>query len=166
MWYRPDSAFEAILRREKLSLTQHLSLDDTDVLFYIKQWQASDDQILSDLANRFLHRKLFKAFDLDMPEDEKADFIEAAENTVAAAGFDPKFYFVDDAGGGAPYSFYTRGSGAVKDLIHVQDGYSRPAIREISEVSAAVRGLQKGYRIHRICFPAEVQGEIEKLYRQ
>jgi HD superfamily phosphohydrolase len=166
MWYRPDSAFEAILRREQLSLSQHLSLDDTDVLFYIKQWEASDDRVLADLAGRFLHRRLFKAFDLDMPDDEKQHFIEAAEDAVAAAGFDPKFYFVDDAGGGAPYSFYTRDGGTIKDLIFVEEGFSRPAIREISEVSAAVRGLQKGYRIHRICFPAEVQDAIEKLYRQ
>jgi len=163
-WYRPDSAFEAILRREKLTLKQHLSLDDADVIFYIKQWQSSDDKILADLASRFLNRRLFKAYDLDMPENEKCEFIAAARGAVARCGFDPDYYFVDDAGGGAPYSFYTHG-GSVKDQIFVEDGFSRPRIREISEVSAAVRGLQKGYRIHRICFPGEVQDEIEQLYR-
>jgi uncharacterized protein len=168
-WYRPDSAFEAILRREKLTLKQHLSLDDADVLFYIKQWQFSDDKVLADLASRFLNRRLFKAYDLDMPDEgEKVEFIAAARDTVRRAGFDPDYYFFDDAaGGGAPYSFYTRGEGAgsIKDLIFVEEGFSRPRIREISEVSAAVRGLQKGYRIHRICFPAEVQNEVAQLYR-
>jgi hypothetical protein len=51
-------------------------------------------------------------------------------------------------------------------LIYVADGYSRPTIREISEVSAAVRGLQKGYQIHRVCFPPEVNDEIAKLYHK
>jgi len=39
-------------------------------------------------------------------------------------------------------------------------------VREISEISAAVRGLQKGYQIHRVCFPSELKEEIAKLYHQ
>ena len=163
-WYRPDSAFEKVLRGEKLSLREHLSIDDYDVMFYIKQWQLSDDAILSDLAARFLHRKLFTAFDLDMPEDEIDDFVEAARRRVEDAGFDARYYFIHDSGGDAPYYFYTRNSDNPKELIFVEDGFARPAIREISEVSAAVRGLQKGYRIHRICFPAEVKDEIAAFY--
>ena len=59
---------------------------------------------------------------------------------------------------------FTVPGGNDKDLIYVEDGFSRPAIREISSVSAAVRGLQEGYRIHRICFPAELKGKIGELY--
>jgi HD superfamily phosphohydrolase len=164
LWYRPDSAFEKILRGERLSLREHLSIDDSDVMFYIKQWQASGDTILSDLADRFVNRRLFKAFDLDMPEVEVDDFVEATRRIVENAGFDPKYYFVNDTGGDAPYYFYTRDSDKPKDLIFVEDGFARPAIREISEVSAAVRGLQKGYRIHRVCFPSELKNEVARLY--
>jgi HD superfamily phosphohydrolase len=163
-WYRPDSAFEKVLRGERLSLSEHLSIDDYDVMFYIKQWQLSDDPILSDLATRFLHRRLFTAFDLDMPEGEIDDFVEAARRRVEDAGFDTRYYFINDSGGDAPYYFYTRNSDNPKELIFVEDGFARPSIREISEVSAAVRGLQKGYRIHRICFPTEVKDEIAAFY--
>jgi HD superfamily phosphohydrolase len=163
-WYRPDSAFEKVLRGEKLSLSEHLSIDDYDVMFYIKQWQLSDDPILSDLATRFIDRKLFTAFDLDMPENEIDDFVEAARQRVEDAGFDTRYYFINDIGGDAPYHFYTRNSDNPKELIFVEDGFARPSIREISEVSAAVRGLQKGYRIHRICFPSEVKDEIAAFY--
>ena len=48
---------------------------------------------------------------------------------------------------------------------HLIEPRSRPAIREISEVSGAVRGLLEGYRIHRVYFPAEIKDEIQKLYR-
>ena len=164
IWYRPDSAFEKVLRGEHLSLCEHLSIDDYDVMFYIKQWQASEDKVLSDLSSRFLNRRLFKAFDLDMPEAEVNSFVRAARGIVANAGFDSEYYFVDDTGGDAPYYFYTRDSNDPKNLIFVEDGYARPSIREISEVSAAVRGLQKGYRIHRICFPNELKDEIARLY--
>jgi HD superfamily phosphohydrolase len=164
LWYRPDSAFEKVLRGEHLSLSEHLSIDDYDVMFYIKQWQKSDDKILSDLATRFLDRRLFKAYDLDMPESEIDQFVSQSRQLVENAGFDPDYYFVDDTGGDAPYYFYTRNSDDPKNLIFVEEGYARPSIREISEVSAAVRGLQKGYRIHRICFPNELKDKIALLY--
>jgi HD superfamily phosphohydrolase len=164
IWYRPDSAFEKVLRGEHLSLSEHLSIDDTDVMFYIKQWQRSEDRVLSDLASRFLDRRLFKAFDLDMPESDVEQFVAEARRLVANAGYDTEYYFVDDKGGDAPYYFYTRNPDDPKNLIYVEDGYARPSIREISEVSAAVRGLQKGYRIHRICFPSELKDEIAAFY--
>jgi hypothetical protein len=83
---------------------------------------------------------------------------------VADAGFDPEYYFVEDEAGNVPYSFYSMDTADTKDLIFVEDGFARPAIREISSVSGAVRGLQEGYRIHRICFPAELKGQIGALY--
>jgi uncharacterized protein len=164
LWFAKNTAFEKVLRKEKLNLREHLELDDTDVLFHIKQWQNSDDEILSDLAKRFINRKLFKAFDLDMPLDERSDFLQKARQVVEKAGFDANYYFAEDKTGDVPYYFYTKDSDEPKNLIYVEDGYSRPHIREISEVSAAVRGLQKGYEIHRVCFPPELKNEIAKLY--
>ncbi len=164
IWFQKGTAFEKILQGNTLSLKEHLELDDSDVLFHIKQWQRSEDATLSDLAKRFLHRKLFKAFDLDMPESEREAFASDARRVVENAGFDPAYYFVDDKSGDAPYHFYSREPADPKNLIYVEEGYSRPAIREISEVSAAVRGLQEGYRIHRVCFPPEVKDQVAKLY--
>jgi uncharacterized protein len=163
VWNAAATPIEKILRGQKLSLSEHLLLDDTDVLYSIKRWQQSSDSILADLAGRFLNRRLFKAFDLDMPENERPDFISDSREIVANAGFDPDYYFVEDEAGGAPYSFYAGGSD-VKNSIFVESGFSRPAIREIASVSAAVRGLQEGYRIHRICFPAELKNGIARLY--
>ncbi len=164
--FAENTAFEKVLRKEKLNLREHLELDDTDVLFHIKQWQNADDKILADLSKRFINRRLFKAFDLDMPADERAGFLIAARQTVENAGFDANYYFAEDKTGDVPYYFYTKDSDEPKNLIYVEDGYSRPSIREISEVSAAVRGLQKGYEIHRVCFPPELKDEISRLYHQ
>jgi uncharacterized protein len=166
IWYAEKTPFAKILRGEKLTLAEHLELDDADVMFHIKQWQNSPDAILSDLAKRFLHRRLFKAFDLDMPDEEREDFLTKAREVIESAGFDPDYYFAEDRAGDVPYYFYTKESTAPNKLIYVADGYSRPTIREISEVSAAVRGLQKGYQIHRVCFPPEVNDEIAKLYHR
>lgn len=164
VWFAANTPFEKILKGKKLLLKEHLELDDSDVMFHIKQWQNSDDAILSDLAKRFLNRRLFKIFDLDMPEAEREDFLEKARNLVESSGFDTKYYFSEDRAGDVPYYFYDSQRSEPKNLIYVQDGFSRPQIREISEVSAAVRGLQKGYQIHRVCFPSELKEEIAKLY--
>ncbi|MGI8641194.1 MAG: HD domain-containing protein [Pyrinomonadaceae bacterium] len=166
VWFAKGTPFEKILKSEKLSLKEHLELDDVDVMFHIKQWQNSDDKILSDLSKRFLNRKLFKIFDLDMPENERQEFLDKARKLVENAGFDASYYFVEDRAGDVPYYFYTKNSTEPKNLIYVEEGFSHPQIKEISEVSAAVRGLQKSYQIHRVCFPPELKGEIAKLYHR
>ncbi len=163
-WRAEGTAMERVLAAEKLDLKAHLELDDNDILFSIKQWRSSRDTILADLTSRFLERRLFKALDLDMPECERPAFVAAARAVVENAGFDSDHYFVEDEAGDAPYAFYSKHSADPKDLIFVEDGYSRPVIREISEVSPAVRGLQEGYRIHRICFPGEIKDDVLALY--
>jgi uncharacterized protein len=166
VWFAKETAFEKILSGEKLSLKEHLSIDDTDVAFHIKQWQNSDDKILSDLSRRFLNRRLFKAFDLDMPEDERQDFLDKARKIVEDSGFDADYYFIEDKAGDVPYYFYTKAQSNPKNLIFVEEGFSHPQVKEISEISAAVRGLQKGYQMHRVCFPAELKNEIAKIYHR
>jgi hypothetical protein len=165
VWFAPETAFEKILRGEKLNLSDYLELDDSDLIFHIKQWQRSADAILSDLSRRFINRRLFKAFDLDMPDGERREFLRRARVRVEESGFDPNFYFVEDhARDVSYYSFYSAKQADLKNQIFVEDGFSRPQIREISEVSAAVRGLQQGFEIHRACFPSELQNEIAPLY--
>jgi HD superfamily phosphohydrolase len=165
VWCAPGTAFEKVLRREPLNLKEHLEMDDSDVIFHVKQWQSSGDQVLSDLSRRFIGRRLFKAIDLDMPEAERASFLNAARETVERAGYAAQYYFIEDHAGDIPYYNYYKAEGAEpKARIYVEDGYARPRIREISEVSDAVRGLERGYQLHRVCFPPEVKEEVYKLY--
>ncbi len=164
VWFAKGTAFEKILDEQKLGLKEHLSLDDSDVLFHIKQWRSSEDKVLADLSDRFLSRRLFKAFDLDMPDAEREEFVERVRGIVAVHGLDPKYYVIEDKAGEVANYFYSPADSKTKDQIFIEDGFSRSSIREISEVSAAVRGLQKGYRIHRLCFPAEFKDEIARIY--
>jgi HD superfamily phosphohydrolase len=167
VWCAPGTAFEKVLRREPLSLGEHLEMDDSDVLFHVKQWQRSKDTVLSDLSRRFVGRRLFKAVDLDMPEAERAGFIEAARTCVERSGFAASYYFREDHTGDVPYySYYTPEGAEPKARIYVEDGYARPAIREISEVSDVARGLQRGYKLHRVCFPPEVKEKVYALYHR
>lgn len=164
VWTAHGTAFEKVLEREKLNLREHLEIDDSDVWFHIKQWQRGEDRILADLSARFVNRKLFKAFDLDMPDDERAQFLIAARETVVRAGFDPAYYFVEDAAGDV--SYYAPGvpGARANSFIFVESGFSRAEICEISTVSSAVRGLQNRFVARRVCFPSELDADIRKLY--
>jgi len=167
VWHAGGTAFEKILRREPLTITEHLQIDDSDFVFHIKQWQNSADPILSDLSRRFIARRLFKAIDLDMPHEQRAEFLAAARQTVGRAGFDPEYYFIEDRASDVPYyNYYAAEKAEPKTHIYVESGYASPRIREISEVSNVVRGLQYAYELHRVCFPAEVKTEVYKLYHQ
>jgi HD superfamily phosphohydrolase len=167
VWHAPGTAFEKILRREPLSITEHLQVDDSDFVFHVKQWQSSDDSILSDLSRRFINRRLFKAIDLDMPSSEKAEFIAGARDVVRSCGFDPDYYFIEDRASDVPYyNYYAADRAEPKTHIYVESGYAQPEILEISEVSNVVRGLQHGYELHRVCFPSEVKSEVYELYHR
>jgi HD superfamily phosphohydrolase len=166
VWCASTTAMESVLSGKKLSLAEHLSLDDSDFTFHIKRWADSDDHVLADLASRFTGRRLFKALDLDMPSEERSQFVAEARDAVRQAGFDPAYYFTEDTAAHESHFFYSSDRGKPKDLIYVEDGFSRPQIREISELSSAVRGLQKGFRVDRICFPVEARERIEKLYHR
>jgi HD superfamily phosphohydrolase len=165
VWCTPGSAFEKLLGRKQLTVGEHLSLDDSDVIFHMKQWQQSEDETLSDLSERFVNRRLFKAIDLDMPINERENFLDAARNVVERAGFPAEYYFIEDRASDLPYyGYYTTGGIEPRTRIYVEDGYAHPRVREISEVSQAVRGLAEGYELHRVCFPAEVKDEVYRLY--
>jgi hypothetical protein len=36
-----------------LTITEHLEVDDSDVLFHVKQWQRAEHPILNSLSGRF-----------------------------------------------------------------------------------------------------------------
>jgi len=100
-----------------------------------------------------------------MPVDERVGFIAAARDVVRRGGFDPDYYFIEDRATDVPYYGYYTGEGDEEHgRIYVEDGYAHPQIREIREVSEAVRGLRRGYELNRVCFPAEVKEEVYRLY--
>ena len=157
------SVFERMLMGEEVSTCEYLQLDDTDLTFHLKQWTRDRDALLADLASRFIHRKLFKAIDLEFAADDVMRFWDRAQDVVRRAGFDPAYYLIMDRAADVPYYGYYLPAGVdPKSLIYIETGGPQSAIREISEVSEVVRGM-RGYRIDRICFPAEVTDEMSRL---
>lgn len=159
----PGSVFERVLRRERLDVPEYLQFDDHDLIFHIKQWVSERDPILADLALRFVNRRLFKTIDLAVAGARGEEFAARVRETVEAAGYDPRFYFIADSASDIPYyGYYAPDASVAKANIYVESRPPLSEVREISEISHVVRGL-RGYRIHRLCFPEEVAGAVRAL---
>ena len=155
----PGSPFEKLLLGEQASTSEYLQLDDTDLLFRLKEWSRDNDEILADLARRLMDRRLFKAIDLGADVSER--FWSAAAEIVHQAGFDPQYYLITDRAADIPYYGDYSPAGDPKSLIYIETG-PQASTREISEVSEVVRGMH-AYRIDRVCVPSEVADEISLL---
>ncbi len=159
----PGSAFEKLLVGDAVSTSEYLELDDTDLTFHLKQWSRDPDPMLADLAGRFIARRLFKAADVHLSGDAFDRFWKRAQETVRRAGFDPEYYLLMDRATDVPYyGYYTPASVDPRGLIYVEEAETGSAISEISEISEVVRGM-RGYKIDRVCFPAEVADQLSAL---
>jgi len=155
--------FRKMLLGEPATTAEFLELDDTDLVFNLKRWGREQDPILSDLARRFVSRRLFKASDLEIPGDVTPLFLERAADLVSRFGFDPRYYLILDRASDIPYyGYYLPGRPEPDGQIYVEATGPHSGIREIGDVSAVVRGM-RAYQIERICYPAELSGEIAGL---
>jgi len=154
-----DSVMECVVLGRELTVSNYLHFDDHDIIFHIKQWAGDKDLILRDLSQRFLHRRLFKARDLNTSEPERSSLITRLRDLVTARGFDPDYYLIEDRAADIPYYSYYRPEGKGKLLIE-RSATNRELV-DIAEVSPVVRGMH-GYEIHRVCYPAELFDEVNR----
>jgi hypothetical protein len=75
---------------EQIDIAAYCQLDDTDIMFAIKKWQAHPDPILSLLCNRLLNRKIYKC-QLQSEQIDEATLQEAIQATISK-------FNVDEAG--------------------------------------------------------------------
>ncbi|PLS67880.1 MAG: phosphohydrolase [Cyanobacteria bacterium M5B4] len=78
---------------DKLSISTYLEADDTNFLYFIKQWQHHSDRILADLCRRYLDRDIFKTRDIGMfDKTDREQIYQEMKEAVTKAGYDPEFY--------------------------------------------------------------------------
>ncbi len=155
------SVMQRVLTGQELSVEDYALFDDHDVMFHIKQWARDRDPILSDLARRFVERRLFKARDIDLPEAERKALVVEARTHIAALGYDPNYYLIEDRAADVPYYSYYRPEG--KARLYIERRGTRE-LCDIAEVSEVVRSM-RGYEIHRLCYPPEAAQVLEELWK-
>ncbi len=126
----------------RLTVQQYLRLDEALIQTTFLQWTAEQDQLLSELCGRFIHRKLYKYIEIDTGNPETIDAIRQA---FREAGLDPAYDVEIDFPTDLPYDKFHSGMPLNEKQILLLDRHDQ--LREISEVSDIVRsisGIHKG----------------------
>ncbi|MCI2899981.1 HD domain-containing protein [Staphylococcus hominis] len=118
---------------DTITIDQYVELDEVTVLFYLKKWIHEEDEILSDLARRFINRDLFKY----IPFDGSIITITELQDLFIESGIDPEYYFVSEAFSDLPYDYDRPGSN--RQPIHLlrRNG----SIKEISSQSLVISSI-------------------------
>ncbi|GIV58374.1 MAG: HD family phosphohydrolase [Rhodothermaceae bacterium] len=140
--------------------TAYTALDDTDILFSLKQWRHHTDPVLADLCRRFVDRDFFRVTFLDAPPTEAqqarwrdaiaAWLVRSGRSTAAGAPEDAAFYLATDT---SRHYAYDEGEA---ESIRVLDRHG--TVRELSRTTdtAAVSALTRYEEKPYVCYPKEV----------
>ena len=134
------------------SLADYLSLDDGVVNTYFQAWISAEDDILADLASRFVNRKVFKSVTFE--EESRKDLSHLVE-LVKSVGFDPDYYTGIHVNFDLPYDIYRPEKKEPRTEINMiqKDG----SVVELSTISPIVKTLTGTiYGDRRFYFPKEM----------
>ncbi len=112
MLYEEGYSYRFMLRpmvemfERTISLENYFLLDESMMQTILIQWSYEQDQILSDLCGRFMHRKLFKYVAVD---DVSPSLLEAITAGMQRMGFDSSYYLQIDYPSTLPYDVYRPG---------------------------------------------------------
>lgn len=134
------------------SLADYLSLDDGVMNTYFQAWTAAEDDILADLASRFVNRKVFKSVTF---EEESRKELSHLVELVKSVGFDPDYYTGIHVNFDLPYDIYRPEKKEPRTEINMiqKDGL----VVELSTISPIVKTLTGTiYGDRRFYFPKEM----------
>lgn len=132
-----------------------MKFDDATITYYASLFVEEDDEILSDFADRFVHRRLLKEMHYT-PDDKMNENLEKIRKYMSVLGINPDYYLLTDHSVKTPYDYYGHKKNCLPDCIELlmRDG----SIQEISEVSTIIRGIiaVKPKQEHKIYFPLDL----------
>ncbi len=139
----------------RVTLEDYLALDDGVMNTYFQAWIDGPDKTLSDLAQRYINRRVFKSITFKAEQEEYLDILRTI---VADTGFDPEYYTAIHHNFDLPYDVYHPNAEKKRTQIEIirKDG----TLVELSSLSPVVSSLSG--TIHgdsRFYFPKEMLGE-------
>jgi uncharacterized protein len=134
-----------------LELNDYLLLDESLVQASFAQWTLENDDILSDLCERFLNRNLLK---YAAARYVQSPFFDELRHSVASSGFDPDYYVQIDFPADLSYDIYRPGNSPGKiPILLLTSGGKLVEISRRSDIVRSISGTQVGEP--HIYFPGE-----------
>lgn len=139
-----------------VTVGDYLLLDETVIYFYFQHWQNETDEILRDLSERFVNRRLFKYVEFH-PELQKETFAYLG-GLFKEAGIDPDYYLAIDSSKDLPYDVYRSGEGRVPIYLEMANGTKK----ELSSHSVIVEAITgKTRKDHKLYYPLDDLKRVE-----
>lgn len=136
----------------KFTLDDYLALDDGVLTTYFIHWTHSRDEILSDLASRFLNRRPFKSVIYDKTTQE---LLPTLRNLIQTAGFNSQYYTAVNDSFKLPYdTYHPQDSNAQTQIELLQPNGDFIELSQVSTLVASVSGREAGDQ--RFFFPKEM----------
>lgn len=143
--------FLAPFFKGNFTLQNYLALDDTVLNACFINWQTHPDNILSDLAQRFLNRHPFKSIQVTLTSK---DTLDKLSNLIKKVGYDPDYFAALNDSFDLPYDAY-RPQNNTENLIKLrQNDGSLIELSEASRLVSAISGKKIGDE--RFFFPKEM----------
>lgn len=134
------------------TLTDYLALDDGVLMTHFGQWRYSDDNILSDLAIRFLDRKPLKSIILNKDSQKN---LSTVRNLIQQAGFNADYYTAENDSFNLPYDAYNPHDKNPQTQIELLlPDNTTVELSTVSPLVKSISGRQSGDR--RFFFPKEM----------
>jgi HD superfamily phosphohydrolase len=144
----------------------YLQIDDTDILFSLKQWMQGDDPVLADLCRRFINREFFRLTFL--PREPNAPQIESWRRQVADWLVDQNLVSRNEAFDAARHYLTVDAShhtayDSDREMIGVLDREEN--VRELSEMAdtAAISALTNFVVKPYVCYPKPVDIDVDAV---
>lgn len=120
------------IKNIKVSNDDYYNLDDFVLQFYAKQFMEEDDEIIKDLAYRFINRKLLKRV------YAKKDELDLYLSKVKEANLDERYYYFSTLPSQHVYKKYgNKNSASIYVLTRSNE------IKELTKISKVVNALSK-----------------------
>lgn len=136
-----------------ITLEQYLALDEPTVMFYMNEWCKEQDEILRDLSQRFMNRRLFKYVEYG-EKVGSAEWKQGIDELFHAIGINPVYYLGVDSPSDLPYDVYRSGEDGDRTPIYLlmPDG----SLEELSKCSVIVESISGKRRYdHKLYYPLD-----------
>jgi hypothetical protein len=144
----------------------YLQIDDTDILFSLKQWMRGDDPVLADLCRRFINREFFRVTFL--PREPSAPQVESWRQQVADWLVDQPLVAKSEAWDAARHYLTVDAShhtayDSNREMIGILDREEN--VRELSEMAdtAAISALTNFVVKPYVCYPKPVNIDVDAV---
>lgn len=145
--------------RGKFTLSDYLALDDGTLTTYFTQWKNSRDEILADLAHRFLDRRPLKSAEYN---DQTAKLLPQLRKIIQASGFNSDYYTATNASYKLPYDTYRPQASQPQTQIElIQPDGELVELSTVSTLVKSVSGKEAGDQ--RFFFPKEMLSQSNDL---